>query len=139
MPASNPSQIVARKIRVLRVLEKVFRNPENVELAKLIFPQLSTTHAPPEEAGREPITHSNFGMSLKPAVAKAVAGMHGDFDYHGVETVMLQNGYDFKNADRRNAINSVLRELVTKGTLVEVRKGQAGKPTVFRNTVNQAG
>jgi hypothetical protein len=134
MPVKNASQIVARKIRVLRILEKIFRHPENVELAKLIFPQLSTAHAPVEEVPREPIMP--LGMGLRATATKAAQSIRGDFDYHGVEAVMLQYGYDFKSADRRNAISGVLRHLVAKGTLIQVRKGEAGNPNTYRN-VNQ--
>jgi hypothetical protein len=137
VPAQNPSQVIAHQIRVLRNLQKFFRNPENVEGAKFIFSQLPSV--PVQETGREQSAQPqpNFDTGLRAAVTKAISGLRGDFTYLGVETVMLQNRYEFKNTDRRNAISGILRQLAAKGVLTEVRKGMAGRPTVFRHAVNQ--
>jgi hypothetical protein len=134
MPEINPSQVVAHQIRVFKNAEKFLRNRENFEAVRFIFSRLPTV--PLQETAREPSRSTGWDIGLRDAVLKAIPLVRGDFIWRGVEAVMLQNGYEFNATDRRNAINGILRELVG-GILVEVRKGKAGKPTVFRHASTQ--
>jgi hypothetical protein len=135
MPEINPSQLIAHQIRVLKNVEKFLRKQENLECVLSILNRQPNARV--EETGREQSRPNAWDIGLKAAVVKSLPLVRGDFIYRGVEAVMLQHGFQFQTADRRNAISGVLRELVTEGILIEVRKGMAGKPTIFRYAVTQ--
>jgi hypothetical protein len=134
MPEINLSRVIAHEMGGLKTVEKFLRKPGN--LARVQYFLSRIPKAPVEEIARdrEQPRSTGWNVGLKPDVIKAVSIIRGDFIYSGIEALMLQNGHVFKTTDRRNAINGVLRGLV--GTLlVVVRKGEAGKPTIYRQAV----
>jgi hypothetical protein len=134
MPVRVPIQVIDEQIRLLKELRKLSRNPLFLETTKLVFFS-QPSNAPVHETAYQ--VHPNWETGLKGAVIRALSRVVGIFSYREVETVMVQDRYDFKNSDRRNGINGVLRQLVAEGILEEVQKGIAGKPTTYRHCGEQ--
>jgi hypothetical protein len=139
MPARHDaSQIIEQQISLLKDLRKLSRRPLFLETTKLIIGQISNGSV--QENGHELVPpQPNWDTGLKTAVLVALPNVRGEFTYREVVTVMLQNGYEFQTRDPRNAVNGVLRHLVEKGALVEVRKGIAGRASVYRHAASQSG
>jgi hypothetical protein len=132
-------QVIADQIKALKNVQKFFRKQENMEATMAVLRQLPTipiTDTAERDHAVRP--QPNWDSGLKAAVIRAHPRVSGNFSYREVEAVMTQDRYDFKNSDRRNAINGVLRQLVADGVLIEVQKGTPGKPTIYRHAGEQS-
>jgi hypothetical protein len=70
--------------------------------------------------------------SISDAVSKVLPLLIGEFTYKDVVERVLELGYQFAAIGRRTAVGRVLRKLVNQGVIEEVKKGEAGEPSVYR-------
>lgn len=69
------------------------------------------------------------------ATENAVEDLHEDFTFREVQAALSRQGYEVQAKNARNAISSVLRRLVTRGKLREVRKGTGGEATIYHSVI----
>jgi hypothetical protein len=69
---------------------------------------------------------------IKEAVLKVISMLDGEFTYREVQRGFGPVGYQPDTKNLASSIGRVLRNLAKEGTLVPIRKGVGGDPSVFK-------
>lgn len=126
----QPAQIIEEQLRALRALQKLARQPCVVEAIRLLARELP---GPPAAAERSVARRGAIlDTGITKAMDKVLPSIRGEFSYTDVVSRLEEDGYEFAAVNPRMAVGRVLRRLVTRRKIIQVRRGTAGEPSVYR-------
>lgn len=119
--------------RVAAYAADVIHDPQNFKAMTILVEQLGRRRYPGNL--REPITPRRGAVlqtGMTQAALTAAATVRGEIKTDPVLRRLEKDGYPFSATNRRKAVSDALQKLSKAGELALVRKGQAGKPNVYR-------
>lgn len=136
MPSRNPVQIVEEHLVALRALQKIARQPIALEVMRLVVQEhfAPNSHATPPPANERAAERRGaiWDTGIKEAIDKIISRVKGEFSYQEVIDELSKDRYQIASTRPRTAVGRVLRKLVDDQTIILVRKGIAGHPSIYR-------
>ena len=141
MPVRHPVQIIEEQISALHALRKIARQPLALEAMRLIIMEHyglgvangngTAAHRPVDRGGVK-LRGAIWDTGITKALEKLLPTLQGDFTYTEVVDRLNEDGYQIMSTNPRTAVGRVLRRLTAKHKIIQVRRGIAGEPNVYR-------
>ena len=133
MPYANLARIAEEELNAIRAVQKATRYAGALEVMRKVVHEHfgSNGHAPqPLRAERRGAV---WATGIKAAIEKMLPKLGGaDFTFKDVVRVLAENGRPIAAKNHRSAVGQVLNKLVKQGSIVPVRKGVGGSPSLYR-------